>query len=397
MKNLFLVFACALSLISVINSSIYSLQNSNVINLNPKNFETQITQTRAKNTVSFIHFYKKTDGKSMEYKREIEKMSLDYDGMFKIAAIDCGEFQELCQKQEVNEFPFFKIYPPLPAPTFPYEQDINAKTIISALGRFVDNKTVDVHSNNVDSFVSDDSNLPKVLLFTDKAGVPLIYKVLAVQFDKKMKFGVVRNTESSIVSKYKIKAYPKIIVLPVGAKKHETYEGQNKFKNIFDFINIYSETFFKVGEDKTRASEETKADKPWLNEKFPEINLQSGNDICFKVESILCVILVNNGKPDQKLSNIMSELQNFLSPKIDRGIKYKFGWMNSETQTRFTDVIQVSSVPKLLIVNPGKRKRFYLSDEELNMESFENIFEKLASGDLRFKMFPGNEFPELAE
>jgi len=31
-------------------------------------------------------------------------------------------------------------------------------------------------------------------------------------------------------------------------------------------MNVYSETFFKVGEDKTKASEVTKQDKPWLSE-----------------------------------------------------------------------------------------------------------------------------------
>jgi len=49
-------------------------------------------------------------------------------------------------------------------------------------------------------------------------------------------------------------------------KKTKFYEGENKFKLIFDFLNVYSETFFRVGEDKTKPSETTKQDKPWLNE-----------------------------------------------------------------------------------------------------------------------------------
>eukprot|EP00340_Litonotus_pictus_P002081 CAMPEP_0170527322 /NCGR_PEP_ID=MMETSP0209-20121228/12812_1 /TAXON_ID=665100 ORGANISM="Litonotus pictus, Strain P1" /NCGR_SAMPLE_ID=MMETSP0209 /ASSEMBLY_ACC=CAM_ASM_000301 /LENGTH=339 /DNA_ID=CAMNT_0010817795 /DNA_START=209 /DNA_END=1228 /DNA_ORIENTATION=+ len=337
------------------------------------------------------------DGKSLEAKKEIESMSLEYDGMFKFAAIDCQEFSELCNKNEVREFPSYKIFPPLPAPVFPYEGDIKSKAIISSLGRFVDNKTIEVHSNNVDSFTNDNANLPKILLFSDKAGVPLIFKVLAVQFDKKITFGVVRKSESTIVNKYKVTKFPRIVALPVGAKKHQTYEGENKFKNLFDFVNVYSETFFKVGEDKTKASEETKADKPWLNEKLPELNNKSGNDVCFKVEGVICVVLVSNGKPENKIIDIMSELQNYLSPKIDRGIKYKFGWINSETQSQFLEATGVSSVPKIVLVNPGKRKRFYVSDEELNLESLPNVFDKLASGDLRFKVFPGNNVPELAE
>lgn len=383
--------------VSVKAAALYESQTSNVVNLNTRNFDTQITQTRAKNTVSFVHFYTKNDGKSKTYKKEIEAMSLEYDGMFKIAAIDCDEFKELCNKQEAREFPFFKIYPPLPAPTFPYEGEVKGKTIIASLGRYVDNKTVEVHSNNIETFTTEQANLPKIFLFTDKTGVPLIYKVLAVQFDKKMNFGVVRKEESTIISKYKITKFPTIMVIPVGAKKNEYYKGETKFKALFDFINIYSETFFKVGEDKTRASEETKADKPWLNEKLPELNAKSGADVCFKVDGIICVILVNNGKPEEKTISLMGELQNYLSPKIDRGIKYKFGWMNSETQTKFLTTTGVDSVPKLVLVNPGKRKRYFVSEEELNLSSMSAIFDKLASGDLRFKMFPENVFPDLSE
>jgi hypothetical protein len=41
--------------------------------------------------------------------------------MFKVAAINCKEFADICEKQEVREFPSFKVYPPLPAPVFIYE------------------------------------------------------------------------------------------------------------------------------------------------------------------------------------------------------------------------------------------------------------------------------------
>jgi hypothetical protein len=56
------------------------------------------------------------------------------------------------------------------------------------------------------------------------------------------------------------------MVIGVGDKKPKFYDGENKYKSMFDFMNVYSETFFKVGEDKTKASEVTKQDKPWLNE-----------------------------------------------------------------------------------------------------------------------------------
>lgn len=56
------------------------------------------------------------------------------------------------------------------------------------------------------------------------------------------------------------------MVLEVGGKKPKFYEGKMKFQDIFEFINAFSETFHRAGEDKVRPSEATKADKPWLSE-----------------------------------------------------------------------------------------------------------------------------------
>lgn len=59
--------------------------------------------------------------------------------------------------------------------------------------------------------------------------------------------------------------FPRIMAIGID-KKTKFYEGENKFKPIFDFLNVYSETFFVVGEDKIKVSDQTKQDKPWLNE-----------------------------------------------------------------------------------------------------------------------------------
>jgi thioredoxin-like negative regulator of GroEL len=169
--------------IAVYSKDLYSNTLSNVINLNKKNFDTQITSNRAKNVVSLVHYYTPNDGKSQDYKTEIEKLSVEYDGMFKITAMNCQEFKDFCEKASVREFPTLKVYPPLPAPTFDYEGKVETSALVSYLGKFVENKTNELNNNNIDTFVNNNPNLPKCLLFTDKKGVPLIFKALALAFD----------------------------------------------------------------------------------------------------------------------------------------------------------------------------------------------------------------------
>jgi hypothetical protein len=108
---------------------------------------------------------------------------------------------------------------------------------------------------------------------------------------------------------------------------------------------------------------------------LPELNKESANEICFKVDGIVCVLLIYKEKPGDELINLYSNVQNWLSPKIDRGVKYKFGWINSTTQPKFTQSIgqEIGAGPNLVLVNPGKRKRFYVLENEFIEENISNI------------------------
>lgn len=200
---------------------------------------------------------------------------------------------------------------------------------------------------------------------------------------------------TGITSKYKVKKFPKIMAIGVD-KKTKFYEGETKYKPIMDFCNIYQETFFVVGSDST-PNDAPK--KPWMTEKFPEITIESGNEICFKVDGTICVFLINKEKPNEQLENIFMEVQNWLSPKINRGAKYKFGWLNSSKQIKFVEAMKLEKEagPLLVLINHGSRKRYHIHDGELKEDALHTVFEKLASGEIRFTPFPGNKIPDLDE
>jgi thioredoxin-like negative regulator of GroEL len=179
--NIFLILLIIFNLSQC--AELYDNNNSNVINLNKKNFDTQITLNRSKNIVSLVHYYKLDDGKSRGMKLALEKLAADYDLMFKVTAMNCKDFADLCEKNDVREFPTIKVYPPLPAPIMDYEGKLETPAIVSFMGKFIGNKVQELNNNNFDNFLQTDANIPKCILFTDKAGVPLIFKSLSVTFD----------------------------------------------------------------------------------------------------------------------------------------------------------------------------------------------------------------------
>jgi len=50
-----------------------------------------------------------------------------------------------------------------------------------------------------------------------------------------------------LCERYNVKKYPKILVIKTSEKKPKAYNGEMKFMPIFEFLNIFSETFVPGG------------------------------------------------------------------------------------------------------------------------------------------------------
>lgn len=129
--------------------------------------------------------------------------------------------------------------------------------------RFITSRVIEINQNNHDSFLSDQPGKPKMLLFTEKKGTPIVYKALSSYFDKTLEFGLVRSSDDYLVKKYKVKSYPAFFLLKHG-EKPRPFEGSSyTYLDLFEFINVYSETFvFRGDKDEPQASAAT---KEWLN------------------------------------------------------------------------------------------------------------------------------------
>lgn len=100
-----------------------------------------------------------------------------------------------------------------------------------------------------------------------------------------------RQTEQGLLDRYGVKAFPKLLLIKTNEKKPYPYTGEYKFKAMFDFLNVHSEVFVPGG----GSSADSAATKDWMMQVVPQLHQRSANDICLKVESAICVILINNG------------------------------------------------------------------------------------------------------
>ena len=236
------------------------------------------------------------DGKSNEIVPEYAKFATDNKGIFRIGAIDCKEWAAICQKEKVTEFPTVRMYPPFPMPTqdIDLSQPLEGKTLRNKAGKFIQDRSIDITSNNHKTFVEEDPQTPKVLLFTNaKKGTPFVLKALSQSFEKTLSFGIIREAEEGLAKQYKVKTYPSLFVVKSEGKPIK-YDGKEfSYNNLWEFLNIHSQIFVDPNA-KENEPKQSAASKPWMTVSVPQMTKDSANDICLKKDGALCVVLVAN-------------------------------------------------------------------------------------------------------
>lgn len=180
--------------------------------------------------------------------------------------------------------------------------------------------------------------------------------------------------------------------------KPQKYDGSEfTYQAIFDFINIYSETF--VFKDTKEEEVKSAASKPWLSERVPSFNSESGNDICLKKEGALCVVYVVKDEASKQAAHVDSlySVGAQFSSKISRGINFYFMYLDASSEPDFAKMFKLESdeLPKVVIMNPGKRKRYLVHGGSINENDLSNTLDKILGGDAKFVNVKDNELPKL--
>ena len=205
-----------------------------------------------------------------------------------------------------------------------------------------------------------------------------------------------RENEEALAKKYKIKRFPSLVVVK-NEMKPIHYESEDfKYQPIFEFLNIHSQIFVDPNAAENVVKTNSAA-KPWLVKPVPELTKDSGNDVCLQKDGALCIILLVSDKSqlDESLLQEMDTIGQSFASKISRGINFHFSYLDASREPEFASVFAVESYPSLVVLNPGKRKRFLLHEGEINGKNIESTLDKILGGDAKFKVIKGNKLPAL--
>ncbi|CAG9314787.1 unnamed protein product [Blepharisma stoltei] len=376
-----------LSLICLSQAVLYDYSSTSVHILTSQNFDKQVTRRRDK-WVSVIHFYKEKDSRSKIQAEEFNHFADEWQGVFIVGVVNCDTHYELCEAQDIREVPAIKVYPPFPAPVGVYEGEVTSKAISAYAAKFIPSYVIELSNENYQTFLEDKPAVPKVLLFTEKSSVPTLYKALSVAFESKMFFGIVRQEDTEAIKKFKIKQFPKILLYKTVDAKTTEYKGEIKYRSIFEWLNVHSETFVHGG------TEESSSTKSWIVEALPQLHRLSADDICYKQE-VLCGIFFLNSPPNDSLINTAKEVVNIIGKNKDRGVSVKFMWLDLSADKAFADKFEGVGAGNLVFLKYGKRSRFVLHGGDNAEAAIETTINKISGGDGKFINIKGN-LPDLS-
>jgi hypothetical protein len=134
---------------------------------------------------------------------------------------------------------------------------------------------------------------------------------------------------------------------------------------------------------------------------MPYLSKESANDICLKKDGILCVMYVLQDKSasDDKVLEAFKNIQDRFTSKLERGITFSYMRLDATAEADFAGALNLEAdqIPGLVILNPGKKKRFMRSEYSLDEEGITQTLDKILGGDARFKMVSGNKLPEFTQ
>ena len=144
----------------------------------------------------------------------------------------------------VQGFPTLKIVTPSKKPGKPRVEDYQgartAKAIVDAVVERIPNHVKRATDKDLDNWLNQNEERPKVILFTEKGTTSALIRAVAVDFLGAADVAQVRNKESASVQKFGVTQFPALIVVPLGGAEPQLYEGELKKQPILDFLSEFA-------------------------------------------------------------------------------------------------------------------------------------------------------------
>ena len=210
----------------------------------------------------FVYYYKKTSRNSRLGAELLKPISKKLQFLANILMVDCDEVEQKdtagCQKdpEAADGYPKMELFSPPEYKFNPYTKKLNShdrkvyeipqvneNLIYNFITKSIPSRAMKLTPENFENFASN-LEFNKVILFTDKAKTPLLFRGLSNFFYDRLIFGEVEKSQQALIKKFKIIHFPTLMIyktiedeVHLDEPKLENYEGTINAENIADFLS----------------------------------------------------------------------------------------------------------------------------------------------------------------
>lgn len=319
-----------------------------------------------------VNFYKPNDDDSVDAKPEYLQFGNTFHEFLNVASVNCRKERGLCSSASINDFPALRWFAAdAKADPEVYEGPVTAK----ALGKWAsdmmpDHTTILEDKQQLRQWL-DNAKGPTVLLFTDKASPPPMWKALSLEFNNRAALGVVRRCDKHGVFKtllqqmYDVRI-PQIIrvdAIDDLGKIAEKFDSQLKVA----VLQLWLTKIVAMG----RKAGPVAAFKEWNRER-----LEAGD--CAPQDGQFCFLWLKAGA-DPAVEEAMKSLA-----KKYRTDPIKMMWANVELNPDLLDAFGLqeaeSSTGDFFVAYRPKRSKFKVHEGELSIEALDSFVDGTLNG-----------------
>ncbi|CAM0136133.1 hypothetical protein VKS41_005474 [Umbelopsis sp. WA50703] len=364
-----------------------------VLELTAQNFKEEVMNN---GHLVAVEFYAPWCGHCQRLAPAWKKAAGNLNGLVKVGAVDCDQDSNkpLCSQYGIQGFPTIKLFAPSSDPTkkatkrpTDYQGPREAKPIVDHLlaiqpsnVRFVKGDASQVKSKksiSLDNFLeTDNSTMPKALLFTDKPTTTPLYKALSVDFVDRMLFGEVKKSVKEAVESFGISNFPTLVVLTPDSGAVE-YSGKLKKNALEEFLNQHALPASEKSKEKNKSKVKKEKSKKREDDTFSEsetaafdpkvANLNTDKDLdeqCLSKSGICVIAVLPAVDPEDEQSpkeqadalHILEEVKRLDHENNGNLSPFLFQWVDANIGKSIVNKFDMSQdYPTLVVVKPTKK------------------------------------------
>jgi len=317
-----------------------------------------------------VMFYKPNNDESVEVKPEYMKFADTFKEFLKVGAVNCREQRETCSGASIDDFPALRWFPEdKKSPPEVFEGTVNAKN----LGKWANSLMPDYSTALEDKRQLrqwlDDAKGPAVLLFTDKAAAPPMWKALSREFNGRATLGVILRCDKTGVFKTPIQREYDVRV--PGVLRLDPLDDVGKIAEKFDFQlkkDVIHLWIMKTIAQRKQAGPQATF-KEWSRERY-----EAGD--CGPGDSQICFLWLKAGA-DPKVEQATRQLAHKY-----RTDPIKLMWASVELSPQLLEAfdLESSEASDFFIAFRPKRKRFKLHEGALTFEELDSFVDGVMNG-----------------